>query len=325
MNLSESKNQKVFIAGASGMVGSSIKRAFLKNKKNNPTILSPTRKECDLSNYNSVDNWLKKNKPNIVIIAAAKVGGIFANKTHPTEFILENLKIQTNLIELSYKYKVDKLLFLGSSCIYPKFAKQPIKEEYLLDGSLEETNQWYATAKIAGLKLCEAFNRQYDFDAISLMPTNMYGPNDNYKYNESHVMAAFLKRFKHAAFYNLDSVDCWGTGVPLREFLHVDDLASAVVFCLEYWDPESESAPKDKNGEKINYLNVGFGKDISIKDLAELIADLAGYKGKINWDKTKPDGTPKKLLNIDKIKELGWYPKIDLKEGILRTLEEISL
>ena len=322
-------NERIFVAGGTGMVGSAIIRYLKKksygNKSQGGEILAPTSKELNLVDTEAVKSWFQVNQPTVTILAAGKVGGIIDNSSRPTEFILNNLKIQTNVIEASWLSGVKRFLFLGSSCIYPKFASQPICEENLLTGELEKTNEWYAIAKITGIKLCQALRKEHNFDTLSLMPTNLYGPNDNYHPTRSHVMAAFLKRFKHAAFYNLDSIDCWGTGLPLREFLHVDDLASAVVFCLEHWDPESESAPKDKNGEKLNYLNVGFGKDISIKDLAELIADLTGYKGKINWDKTKPDGTPKKLLNIEKIKNLGWYPKIDLKEGILRTLEEISL
>jgi len=321
--------EKIFVAGGSGMVGSAIIRSLKKhnygNKKEGGEILSPTSEELNLAENKNVKEWFRVNKPTITILAAGKVGGILANSSRPTEFILDNLKIQTNVIESAWHSGVKRLLFLGSSCIYPKFASQPISEETLLSGELEKTNEWYAIAKIAGIKLCQALRKQYNFDAFSLMPTNLYGPNDNYHETQSHVIAAFIKRFKVASENNSQTVKCWGSGSPLREFLHVDDLASAVIFCLENWDPSSSSAPKDANGDNLNFLNVGCGKDISIKDLAELIADLAGYKGKIDWDLSKPDGTPRKLLNINKLKSLGWEPKIELREGIQRTLLELNL
>ena len=319
------KSDRFFVAGSRGMVGKSIVSS-LKNsgygiKENGGIILTPPREELDLLAYNQVDNWFSNNKPSVVILAAAKVGGINANNLKPAEFILENLKIQNNVIELAWKHKVKRFLFLGSSCIYPKFAKQPIEENALLKDELEPTNQWYAVAKIAGIKLCQALRKQYKFDAISLMPTNLYGPGDNYDPESSHVMAALIRKFFIASKESLKSVTCWGTGSPHREFLHVDDLANAIIFVLENWNPDSRNSPKDKNGEPLQILNVGTGKDLSIKELALKIANHLDYKGEILWDHNKPDGTPKKLLNVEKIKTLGWVPKINLDDGILRTIE----
>ena len=231
-------------------------------------------------------NWFQQFKPKVVIIAAGKVGGINANANYPADFILENIKIQTNIIEIAYKNNVKRLLFLGSSCIYPKYANQPIKEEYLLNNSLEPTNEWYAIAKIAGIKLCQALRIQYGFDAISLMPTNLYGPGDNYKITQSHVLPALIRKFDEAVKTNLSAVECWGNGTPKREFMHVDDLADALTFLLEEWKPESPSSPRKDNGELLSYLNIGTGKDISIKELAEKIAYLTDYKGEISWDKS---------------------------------------
>ena len=242
----------------------------------------------------------------------------------PVDFLLDNLKIQTNLIEASWKYKVKRLLFLGSSCIYPKFAKQPIKEEYLLSGPLEKTNESYALAKIAGIKLCQSLRKQYDFDAISLMPTNLYGPGDNYHPQNSHVMASLLKKFSDAKKQSSSSVICWGTGSPFREFMHVDDLGESVVFALENWDPSAKNAPLDDYEEPLTYLNVGTGKEIRIFDLANKISQLVGYKGEIIWDHSKPDGTYRKLLNTNKLNKLGWSSKINLNDGIKRTLSELS-
>ncbi len=317
-------NERIFIAGANGMVGKSIKRSLLKSgygiKENNGLLLTPSRKELDLLNYNEVESWFIKNKPTIVILAAAKVGGIQANNSMPADFILENLKIQTNVIENSWKANVKRFVFLGSSCIYPKFAQQPIKEDYLLESHLEATNEWYAIAKIAGLKLCEALRSQHKFDTISLMPTNLYGPGDNYHPQNSHVMAALISKFSKATLNSEPIVECWGSGSPLREFLHVDDLADAVVFCLENWQPTREDSPKDIFGNPLNHLNVGTGKDISIKQLANKISSLIGFKGEIIWDKSKPDGTPKKQLDISKISKLGWSPKVSLDKGISETI-----
>tara|TARA_A100001011_G_C14319033_1_gene849507 strand:- start:1795 stop:2796 length:1002 start_codon:yes stop_codon:yes gene_type:complete len=317
-------NEKIFIAGSNGMVGSAIKKSLLKSgyglNKNNGTLLTPSRAELDLLKFNEVESWFFKNKPTIVILAAAKVGGIQANNYMPADFILENLKIQTNVIENSWKANVKRFLFLGSSCIYPKFAQQPIKEDSLLESRLEPTNEWYAIAKIAGLKLCEALRNQHEFDAISLMPTNLYGPGDNYHPENSHVMAALISKFSKATLNSKPFVECWGSGTPLREFLHVEDLADAVVFCLENWQPNREDSPKDIFGNPLNHLNVGTGKDISIKELAEKISELVGFKGEIIWDKSKPDGTPKKQLDISKISNLGWLPKISLDKGIKETI-----
>ena len=321
-------NEKIFIAGASGMAGSAICKALYKKgygRTNGGEILKPTRKELDLLDINEVKKWFEINKPTVVIIAAAKVGGILANSKFPTEFLLDNIKIQNNLIENSWKAGVKRLLFLGSSCIYPKFAHQPIKEEELLTGQLEETNQWYGIAKISGIKLCEALRKQYNFDAISLMPTNLYGPGDNYHPQNSHVMASLIRKFYEASINSSASVTCWGTGNPLREFLHVDDLGNAVVFLLEQWDPSSINAPKDSKNNKLTILNVGTGKDISIKELAYKISNLVNYKGKIIWDQSKPDGTPKKLLNIQRIQSLGWRPKKSLTEGIKDAIESFKI
>ena len=320
-------NEKIFLAGKSGMVGSAIYRAlkkypyeFEKHKK----LLIPSRKELNLLDQKEVNEWFKSNKPSIVIIAAAKVGGIVANSTNPACFILENLKIQTNIIESSFRNNTKRLLFLGSSCIYPKFADQPIIEESLLTGRLEETNESYAIAKIAGIKLCQSLRNQYGFDAISLMPTNLYGPNDNYHPVYSHVMASLIRKFKEAAKNNYSKVTCWGTGSPLREFLHVDDLAEAVIFCLENWNPNANNSPKDLHGKPLNWLNVGTGEDISIKDLSEKIALISGFKGEIIWDTSKPDGTPRKLLSSKKINSLGWKAKINIDYGIKMTLENLK-
>ena len=323
-----SKSERFFIAGSRGMAGQAIVKTLRSSgygeKKNGGILLTPPRKELNLLNLHEVENWFLVNKPTVVILAAAKVGGIFANNVYPADFILENLKIQNNVIEMAYKYGVKRFLFLGSSCIYPKFAQQPIVEEALLSDVLEPTNQWYAIAKIAGLKLCESLRKQFNFDAISLMPTNLYGPGDNYHPKNSHVMASLIRKFYLAASDSLPSVSCWGSGKPFREFMHVDDLGNAVLFALENWDPNSKNAPLDSNGKPLLILNVGTGLDISIKDLSQKIAKFSNFKGQILWDKSKPDGTPKKLLNITKIRQLGWQPSIDLDTGIIRTLREFS-
>ena len=323
-----SLDDRIFIAGSNGMAGKaiykSLKKAGYGSFNQNGEILTPTRRDLDLLKIKEVEQWFSNNKPTVVIIAAAKVGGIFANSSYPTEFLLENLKLQTNIIETSWKHKVKRLLFLGSSCIYPKFAKQPIKEDELLSGELEKTNECYAIAKIAGIKLCEALRDQYGFDAISLMPTNLYGEGDNYDLKNGHVMASLIKKFYVNTKAMKNTVECWGTGSPFREFLHVDDLGDAVTFALENWDPDSLNAPKKNNGEPLYILNVGTGEEIKIKDLAEKISNLVNYKGKIVWDTTKPDGTPKKKLNIEKMTALGWKAKISLEEGIVKTLKSIE-
>ena len=321
-------DEKIFVAGSRGMAGSAICRMLRDsgygNKDNGGEIMESNRSELNLLNSKSVSNWFHEHKPTVVVMAAAKVGGILANSKYPTEFILENLKIQTNIIESAFASGTKRLLFLGSSCIYPKFAKQPIKEDSLLTGQLEPTNEYYAIAKIAGIKLCQSLKKQYNFDAISIMPTNLYGTNDNYDDQNSHVMAALLKKFCIAKKNNYPSVTCWGTGSPLREFMHVDDLGRAAVFVLENWDPFDYDAPVDDSGNQLHYLNVGTGIDISIKDLSKKIAKVVNYEGEIIWDHSKPDGTPKKQLNINKIKSLGWEPKISLDEGIKKTIEEIT-
>ena len=323
------KNERIFIAGSNGMVGSSIKRALLKNPSNKTNkilnLLTPSRLELDLLDSNAVKNWFKKEKPNIVILAAAKVGGIHVNSKYPTEFLLENIKIQSNIIEAALREGVRRLVFLGSSCIYPKYATQPIKEEELLNGYLEKTNESYAIAKITGIKLCEALRKQYNFDAISLMPTNLYGPNDNYHPLNSHVVPGLIRKFSIAKRDNLSSVTCWGSGLVCRELMHVDDLAEAVIFCLENWFPSEIDAPKDNSGNPLNYLNVGTGKDISVQELAKKIAEIVKFDGKIFWDKAMPDGTPRKVLDISRLKKLGWESKIDLTSGLENTINALDL
>ena len=321
-----SRNDNFVVFGSNGMAGSAICRALKRNgyKK----ILKPLRKELDLVNYSEVKRWFYTNKPNVVIIAAAKVGGIYANSKYPVEFLLQNLKIQNNIIETAWKRNVQKLLFLGSSCIYPKYSKQPIKEEELLTGPLEDTNQWYALAKISGIKLCESLKKQYNFNAISLMPTNLYGPGDNYHPKNSHVLPSLIRRFVEAKVKKQKKVTCWGTGSPFREFLHVDDLGSACVFALEKWELDKDNSPKYLNGNPIPFLNVGTGLDISIKELANLVANIVKYDGEIIWDSSKPDGTPKKQLDISRLTSLGWRSQIPLEDGLQRTInlyqEEIN-
>ena len=324
MNKEITYEEKFFIAGSTGMVGSSIIRKLKEkgygNKNYGGEILAPKRNELNLLDLVEVKNWFELYKPSVVILAAAKVGGILANSSYPFDFIFENIKIQNNVIEAAWLNKVKRFIFLGSSCIYPKFAKQPIIEESLLTGELEKTNEPYAIAKISGIKLCESLRKQYGFDAISLMPTNLYGPKDNYHQHNSHVMASLIKKFCEAKAYNQAAVTCWGSGKPEREFMHVDDLSEAVIFCLEKWNPNKSNAPKDQSGNPLYFLNVGTGEDISILSLSEIISNAVGYQGKIIWDQSKPDGTPKKQLNIEKLKNLGWVPKIKLIDGIAKTV-----
>lgn len=304
---------RIYVAGHRGMAGSAICRALVARgygEAGGGALLTATRSELDLLDPVAVANWFAVNKPDVVILAAAKVGGIHANATYPADFLLDNLKIQNHVIETAWRSGVRRLLFLGSSCIYPKFAEQPIQEEALLAGPLEPTNAWYAIAKIAGIKLCEALRQQHGFDAISLMPTNLYGPGDNYHPTNSHVMAALIRRFHQAVASNAPSVTCWGTGTPLREFLHVDDLGAACVFALENWCPSSD---------ELQYLNVGTGVDLSIHDLAHLVAKAVGYEGDIQWDSSKPDGTPRKLLDVSKLGAMGWRAAIPLAEGLGKT------
>ena len=303
------KTQKIFIAGGRGMVGSAIKRKLKFFGYKN--LLSPSKKEIDLTNYQKVLEWFDNNRPDIVVLAAAKVGGIYANNQYPSSFLLDNLKIQNNVIEIAFKNRVKRLLFLGSSCIYPKDSDQPIKEEQLLSGYLEKTNECYAIAKISGIKLCQALRKQYGFDAISLMPTNLYGTGDNYHKKNSHVLPALIRKCLEAKLGNLEKVIIWGTGKVKREFMYVDDCAEAILFLIENY---SDSSP----------INIGTGEEIKISELASLIKKLVSFDGKFEFDPSKPDGTPRKLLNNHKILELGWKPKISLKEGILSTINSLS-
>ena len=315
------KEDKIFIAGSNGMVGKALHRAFKKNNYLN--LLTPSRNDLDLFNFIDVKNWFLKNQPNVVIIAAAKVGGILANYEYPFEFLIENLKIQNNLIEIASSTKVRRLLFLGSSCIYPRNSIQPIKEEYLLNGSLEKTNESYALAKLTGMKLCESLRVQNNFDSFSLMPTNLYGLGDNYDVSTSHVFASLIRKFVVAKENGLKEVVCWGDGSPKREFLHVDDLGDACVFCLENFKPLSLEN-SNENSFSNSFLNVGTGKDISIYDLANLIKKKTGFKGNIKWDKTKPNGTLLKKLDIEKLSSMGWAPKLSLDDGLTRSINEFK-
>jgi GDP-L-fucose synthase len=300
---------KIYIAGHRGMVGSGLERKLRKEGYNN--IVTRTSSELDLRNQLAVNNFFEKEKPAYVILAAAKVGGIHANNTYRAEFIYDNLMIEANIIHAAYLNKVTKLLFLGSSCIYPKMALQPLKEEYLLSGYLEPTNQPYAIAKIAGIEMCDSYRAQYGCNFISAMPTNLYGTNDNYHPENSHVLPALIRRIVLAKKNNEPTVTIWGTGTPRREFLHVDDLADACYFLLQ-------------NYNERGVVNIGCGTDVSIKELAELIVAEVGYKGQIVFDITRPDGTPRKLLDITKLKRIGWLSKISLKNGLKKTIEEVN-
>ena len=325
-----------FIAGARGMAGSAIVRALKRSGYGDPSqggeLLTPSRQELNLLDDAAVCNWMRKKQPDVVVLAAATVGGIEANRSRPVDFLLENLRIETQVIEAAWQSGVRRLLFLGSSCIYPKFAEQPIREEALLTGALEPTNAWYAIAKIAGIKLCEAMRIQHGFDAISLMPTNLYGLGDNYHPNGSHVLPAMIRRFSEAKQREEESVMCWGTGKPLREFLHADDLGEACVFALEHWSALSDNCPRDNENKKLAFLNVGTGKDLRISELAKRVATTVGFRGSIQWDHNKPDGTPKKQLDISRLTDMGWRAKIELSEGLhmaykdfLRQLENGTL
>ena len=295
----------IVVAGATGLAGSAIVRAYEKAGKE---VIGINRSVCDLLDRDATIDFIKKAKPAIVVDAAAKVGGIGANNAYPVEFLADNLRIQSNLMEAAHAADVEKFIFLGSSCIYPRDSAQPIKEEYLLTGPLEETNSAYAIAKIAGIELIKSFRKEYDRKWISLMPTNLYGPNDNFELQGSHVLPAFIRRFVEAQAEGRARETLWGTGSPMREFLHVDDLASAVVMAGEKHD-------------SAQHLNIGSGEDLTIKALAELVAELAGFTGEIGWDSSKPDGTPRKVLDVTKVKSLGWAPAISLREGIASTIE----
>lgn len=303
------KNARIYVAGHRGMVGSAIVRKLQKEGYTN--IITRSSKELDLTDQKAVAAFFAQEKPDYVFLAAAKVGGIVANNTYRAQFIYENTMIEANVIHHSYVNNVKKLMFLGSSCIYPKMAPQPLKEDYLLTGQLEATNEPYAIAKIAGIKMCDAYRSQYGCNYISVMPTNLYGPNDNYDLNNSHVLPALIRKIHTAKTENTPFVEIWGTGTPLREFLHVDDLAEACVFLM-------------KNFNEPGLVNIGVGEDISIKDLAELIKSIVGYNGELKFDTSKPDGTPRKLMDVSKIHSLGWNHKIDLKEGIARVYNEVK-
>ena len=297
---------RIYVAGHRGLVGSAIVRNIEASGKHE--WFGRTRAELDLLDRKAVFEFIATEKPDAVIIAAAKVGGIMANNTYPVEFLSENLQIETNLIDACHKAEIQQVLFLGSSCIYPKLAPQPIKEEYLLTGPLEPTNEAYALAKISGLKLIESYRREYNRKWISAMPTNMYGPGDNFDPQNSHVLPALIRRFHEAKVSSAPSVTCWGDGSPMREFLHADDLASACIFMLENYDGDVA-------------LNVGTGEDITIRELTEIISDVVGYEGEILWDTEKPNGTPRKLLDVSKLRGLGWEPRLALRDGIASTYE----
>lgn len=305
------KNKKIYLAGHKGMVGSSILRELQKQNYNNFVLRDLN--ELDLRNQTDVNKFFESEKPEVVIIAAAKVGGILANNTYRAEFIYDNLMIQANLIHASYINKVEKLIFLGSSCIYPKLAPQPLKEEYLLSGYLEYTNEPYAIAKIAGIKLCESYYKQYGCNYYSAMPTNMYGPNDNFNLETSHVLPALMRKFHDAKKSNAPAVTLWGSGKPMREFMYVEDLADAMIFMLE----NINAADLYENG--ISQFNIGTGKDLTISELASIISDVVGYNGEIVYDSSKPDGTPRKLMDVSRINSLGWKYKTELKDGIEKT------
>ena len=301
------QNAKIYIAGHRGMVGSAITRYLSANGYQN--LLFKTSSELDLRNQQAVNDFFETEKPDYVFLAAAKVGGIMANNTFRADFLYENLQIQNNVIHASHQHQVKKLMFLGSSCIYPKLAPQPLKEEYLLTGLLEETNEPYAIAKITGIKMCESYRRQYGCNFISAMPTNLYGPNDNYDLNNSHVLPAMIRKFHEAKTEHKPFVELWGTGSPLREFLHANDLAEACVFLMNTYNEEQ-------------FVNIGVGEDLSIKHLAELIKKTVGYEGELQWNADKPDGTPRKLMDVSKLHALGWKHHYNLEEGIKVTYQD---
>jgi GDP-L-fucose synthase len=296
-----SQTARIFVAGHRGLVGSAIYRELQRQGFSH--IIGKSRSELNLLDTAAVQSFFERERPEYVFLAAAKVGGIHANNALPASFLYENLEIQNNIIHSAYKTGTRKLLFLGSSCIYPKLAPQPLKEKYLLTGPLEPTNEWYAIAKIAGIKMCQAYRRQYGCDFISAMPTNMYGPNDNFDLETSHVLPALIRKFHEAKTSSAPEVVCWGTGTPRREFLYSDDLARACLFLMENYSEEQ-------------FINVGYGSDITIKELAEMVQRIIGYQGAIRWDTSKPDGTPRKLMDTSRLHELGWKPEVDLEHGI---------
>ena len=304
-------SDRIYVAGHRGMAGAAILRRLRAGGYHQ--LLSASHQDLDLTDPQATAAWFDAERPDVVVLAAARVGGILANATYPADFLLDNLKIQQNVIENAWCHGCRRLLFLGSSCIYPKYAEQPIREEALLTGALEPTNEWYAIAKITGIQLCRALRQQHGFDAISLMPTNLYGPGDNYHPTHSHVLPALIRRFQEARESGVSQVLCWGSGTPRREFLHVDDLADAVVFCLEHWQPADQQP---------QHLNVGTGRDLTIRELAELVAKAVGFRGEIHWDPSKPDGTPRKLLDVSRLVNLGWQARIPLETGLNSTVAD---
>ena len=297
--------KRVWVAGHNGMVGSAIVRRLAAE---DCELQSVDRAQCDLTDPAQVRDWMSDNRPEVVVIAAAKVGGILANDTYPVDFLFDNLSIQNNIIRSAHDFDVEKLLFLGSSCIYPRMAPQPITEDALLTGPLEPTNEWYAIAKIAGIKLCQAYMKQYGARFISAMPTNLYGPHDNFDLNSSHVIPALMRKAHRAKLEGQDGIEIWGTGEPLREFLHVDDLADAAVFVLKIY-------------EDYEHINIGSGSDLPIADVARMVMDVVGLKGELSHDRSKPDGTPRKLMSADKLRAMGWKPRIPLREGLSQTYD----
>ena len=300
------RNSRIYVAGHNGLVGSAIVRELRRQGYIN--LITCSRRDLELTSYQAVDRFLSAEKPEYIFMAAAKVGGILANSQQPAEFLYENLAVQQNVIHLAWLHGVQKLEFLGSSCIYPKLAPQPLKEEYLLTGRLEPTNEWYAVAKIAGIKMCQAYRAQYGFNAISLMPTNLYGPGDNFNLNSSHVLPALMAKIHVAMLERRPEVAVWGSGLPRREFMHVDDLASAAVFLMQHYDDSG-------------IVNVGTGEDLTIAELAHLLSRAIGYSGRLSFDRSKPDGTPRKLLDVTKLHDLGWKHSISLPDGIRSTYE----
>ena len=298
------KRDRIFVAGHRGLVGSAVVRALRAQGFDN--LLLRTRQELDLTDQAAVYRFFDSERPDYVFLVAGKVGGILANSSYPADFIRDNMMIQSNIIDAAWRCRARKLLDLGSSCIYPKLAPQPMTEDCLLSGALEPTNEWYAVAKIAGLKMCQAYRRQHGFDAISLMPTNLYGPGDNFDLDSSHVLPAMIRKFDDARQRGDDHVTLWGTGTPRREFLHVDDLAGACLYVMEHYEGEA-------------FLNVGVGEDVSIRELAELVRRVVGFEGRIDWDSSKPDGTPRKLLDVSKLHALGWRARIPFEEGVRST------